>query len=175
MKQDITLTVNGEIRELRVDVKDLLLQVLREKLGLTGTKEGCGTGECGACTVLVDDVPMNACLYLAVRADGKRIMTIEGLADGNKLHPLQRAFVDNAAVQCGFCGPGVLLSAKALLDRNPCPSEHDIRQGIAGNICRCSGYTKIVKAVQQAAEVINAERQNAPGPGGVRPSTPATE
>ncbi len=171
MNKDITLNVNGETWELRVDVKDLLLHVLRDKLGLTGTKEGCGTGECGACTVLVDDAPVNACLYLAVRADGRRVLTIEGLADGTKLHPLQQAFVDNAAVQCGFCGPGVLLSAKALLDRNPSPSEHEIREGIAGNICRCSGYTKIVKAVQQAAEVMQAERRNASDR--TRPDAPA--
>ena len=129
MNKQITLTVNGESRQLQVDVKDLLLQVLRERFGLTGTKEGCGTGECGACTVLVDDEPVNACLYLAVRADGKRILTIEGLADGDNLHPLQRAFIDNASVQCGFCAPGVLLSAKALLDRNPRPSEPEIRRG----------------------------------------------
>jgi carbon-monoxide dehydrogenase small subunit len=173
MKKDITLTVNGERRQVQVDVKDLLLHVLRDRFGLTGTKEGCGTGECGACTVLVEDEPVNACLYLAVRADGLRVLTIEGLADGAALHPLQRAFIDNAAVQCGFCGPGVLLSAKALLDRNPRPSEHDIRQGIAGNLCRCSGYTKIVKAVQQAAEEINAGR-TAPGQGGANPSTRAS-
>lgn len=173
MKKDITLTVNGEIRELRVDVKDLLLQVLRDKLGLTGTKEGCGTGECGACTVLVDNTPVNSCLYLAVRADGKTVTTIEGLAENGRLHALQRAFVDNASVQCGFCGPGMLLSAKALLDRNPSPSEHEIREGLSGNICRCSGYTKIVKAVQQAAEVMKAERQTAPGQG-ARPSSRAS-
>ena len=162
MKKDITLTVNGESRQVRVDAKDLLLQVLRDNLGLTGTKEGCGTGECGACTVLVDGETVNACLYLAVRADGKHVVTIEGLADGARLHPLQRAFIDNAAVQCGFCGPGILLSAKALLDRNPHPSELEIRNGIAGNICRCSGYTKIVKAVRQAAEVMESERRNTP-------------
>ena len=161
MKKSITLEVNGERCALEVDSKDLLLHVLRDKLGLTGTKEGCGTGECGACTVLVDDAPVNGCLYLAVRADGKRVLTIEGLADGARLHPLQRAFVDNAAVQCGFCAPGVLLSAKALLDRNPHPSEHEIRQGIAGNICRCSGYTRIVKAIQQAADMLDAEQRPA--------------
>jgi carbon-monoxide dehydrogenase small subunit len=141
--------------------------VLRDRLGLTGTKEGCGTGECGACTVLVDDAPVNGCLYLAVRADGRRVLTIEGLAAGGRLHPLQQAFVDNASVQCGFCGPGMLLSAKALLDRNPSPSEHEIRAGIAGNICRCSGYSKIVKAVQQAAEAMDGERragETAPAP-----------
>ena len=168
MKKDITLNINGESRHLEVDVKDMLLQVLRERFNLTGSKEGCGTGECGTCTVLVDDAPVNACLYLAVRADGKRILTIEGLADGTELHPLQRAFIDNAAVQCGFCAPGILLSAKALLDRNPRPSEMEIRHGIAGNICRCGGYGKIVKAVQQAAEMMDLERQKASQRDGAR-------
>jgi len=163
MRKQITLHVNGESRRLEVDAKDLLLNVLRDQLGLTGAKEGCGTGDCGACTVLVDGAPVNACLYLAVKADGKRIFTIEGLADGAKLHPLQRAFVDNAAVQCGFCAPGLLLSAKALLDRNPRPSEADIRNAIAGNICRCSGYVRIVTAVQQAAAMMSEERQDAAG------------
>jgi aerobic carbon-monoxide dehydrogenase small subunit len=162
MNKQITLNVNGESRQLQVDAKDLLLQVLRDTFGLTGTKEGCGTGECGACTVLLDGEPVNACLYLAVRADGRRILTIEGLADGTRLHALQRAFIDNAAVQCGFCAPGVLLSAKALLDRNPRPSEPEIRHGISGNICRCSGYVKIVKAIQQAADMLEAERQTSP-------------
>jgi len=151
MRKNISLKVNGQPYSLEVDAKDLLLHVIRERLGLTGTKEGCGTGECGACTVLVDNVPMNSCLYLAVRADGKEILTIEGLGDASNLHPLQRAFIDNAAVQCGYCAPGMLLSAKALLDRNPRPSEGEIREGIAGNICRCTGYVKIVKAVEQAA------------------------
>jgi carbon-monoxide dehydrogenase small subunit len=148
---------------VEVDAKDLLLLVLREKLGLTGTKEGCGTGECGACTVLVNGEPVNSCLYLAVRADGKSVLTIEGLAQGGQLHPLQQAFIDNAAVQCGFCAPGMLLSAKALLDRNPRPTEREIREGIAGNICRCTGYVKVVKAIQQASTVMAAsERQEKP-------------
>jgi carbon-monoxide dehydrogenase small subunit len=163
MKKTISLTVNGESHKLEVDAKDLLLLVLREKLGLTGTKEGCGTGECGACTVLVNGEPVNSCLYLAVRADGKSVLTIEGLAQGGQLHPLQQAFIDNAAVQCGFCAPGMLLSAKALLDRNPRPNEQEIREGVAGNICRCTGYVKIVKAIQQASAVMAAaERQEAP-------------
>ena len=163
MKKNITLTVNGDSHTLEVDAKDLLLQVIREKLGLTGTKEGCGTGECGACTVLVDGVPVNSCLYLAVRADGKAVLTIEGLAEGGKLHPLQQAFIEQAAVQCGFCAPGMLLSAKALLDRNPRPTEREIREGIAGNICRCTGYVKVVKAIRQAAAVMaQQEQQDAP-------------
>jgi carbon-monoxide dehydrogenase small subunit len=151
MKKNITLKVNGQQYSLEVDVKDLLLQVLREQIGLTGTKEGCGTGECGACTVLIDGTPVNSCLYFAVRAEGKEILTIEGLANENHLHPLQQAFIDNDGVQCGFCAPGMLLSAKALLDKNPTPTEQEIREGIAGNLCRCSGYVKIVKAIQQAA------------------------
>jgi len=163
MKKTISLKVNGESHTLEVDAKDLLLQVLRDKLNLTGTKEGCGTGECGACTVLVEGEPVNSCLYLAVRADGKSVLTIEGLAANGKLHPLQQAFIDNAAVQCGFCAPGMLLSAKALLDRNPRPTERQIREGIAGNICRCTGYVKIVKAIRQAAAVMSEqEQQSAP-------------
>jgi carbon-monoxide dehydrogenase small subunit len=156
MKKTISLKVNGASHVLEIDTKDLLLQVLRENLSLTGTKEGCGTGECGACTVLVDGEPVNSCLYLAVRADGKTVVTIEGLAEGGRLHPLQQAFIDQAAVQCGFCAPGMLLSAKALLDRNPQPTEREIREGIAGNICRCTGYVKVVKAIKQAAEVMAA-------------------
>ena len=159
MKKTISLKVNGESHTVEVDAKDLLLQVLREKLNLTGTKEGCGTGECGACTVLVEGEPVNSCLYLAVRADGKSVLTIEGLAANGKLHPLQQAFIDNAAVQCGFCAPGMLLSAKALLDRNPRPTERQIREGIAGNICRCTGYVKIVKAIRQAAAVMAEQEQ----------------
>jgi carbon-monoxide dehydrogenase small subunit len=171
VKKNITLNVNDRDYVLAVDVKDRLLDVLRDKLGLTGTKEGCGTGECGACTVLVDGEPVNACLYLAVRAEGKTILTVEGLGDPNALHPLQQAFVDTAAVQCGFCAPGMLLTAKALLDKNPSPSEQQIREGIAGNLCRCTGYVKIVEAIQLAATVLHdrqqqpefAEKQSATG------------
>ena len=163
MKKNISLRVNGAAYQLRVDSKDLLLYVIREKIGLTGTKEGCGTGECGACTVLIDGEPVNSCLYLAIRAEGKDVLTIEGLSDGSKLHPLQQAFIDSAAVQCGFCAPGMLLSAKALLDRNPQPSEREIREGIAGNLCRCTGYVKVVKAIRQAAAAMaEQERQKEP-------------
>ena len=154
MKKTISLKVNGRSYLLEVDAKDLLLDVIREHLGLTGTKRGCENGECGACTILIDGKAENSCLVLAVTVDGKDILTIEGLSDGLTLHPLQQAFVDNAAVQCGFCAPGMLLSAKALLDDNPNPSEHEIREAIAGNLCRCSGYVKIVKAVRQAAAVL---------------------
>lgn len=153
MKKDIRLTVNGRRYDLTVLPGERLLDVLRDGLGLTGTKEGCGTGECGACTVLVDGAPLNSCLYLAVSADGRDVITIEGLADGPRLHPLQQAFVDHGAVQCGFCAPGMLLSAKALLDSNSTPSEHEIREAIAGNLCRCSGYVKIVEAIADAAIV----------------------
>jgi len=154
VKKTISLKVNGRSYALEVDAKDLLLDIIRENLGLTGTKRGCENGECGACTILIDGKAENSCLVLAVTADGKDILTIEGLSDGPTLHPLQQAFVDNAAVQCGFCAPGMLLSAKALLDGNPNPSEHEIREAIAGNLCRCSGYVKIVKAVRQAAAVL---------------------
>ena len=154
MKKTVSFKLNGRSYALEVDAKDLLLNVIRESLGLTGTKRGCENGECGACTVLIDGKAENSCLVLAVTADGRDILTIEGLSDGVTLHPLQQAFVDNAAVQCGFCAPGMLLSAKALLDGNPNPSEHEIREAIAGNLCRCSGYVKIVKAVRQAAAVL---------------------
>ena len=154
MNKTITLGVNSKSYALEVDAKDLLLDVIRERLGLTGTKKGCEDGECGACTVLIDGEAVNSCLVLAISVEGKDILTIEGLSDGHTLHPLQQAFVDNAAVQCGFCAPGMLLSAKALLDNKPNPSESEIREAIAGNLCRCSGYVKIVKAVQQAAEVL---------------------
>ena len=163
MRKNISLKVNGQQYSLEVDAKDLLLHVIRERIGLTGTKEGCGTGECGACTVLIDGIPINSCLYLAVKAEGKEVLTIEGLGAAANLHPLQQAFIDNAAVQCGYCAPGMLLSAKALLDKNPDPSEREIREGIAGNICRCTGYVKVVKAIQQASTVMAAsERQEKP-------------
>ncbi len=157
MKKNVSLKVNGKNYLLEVDVKDLLISTIREKIGLTGTKEGCGTGECGACTVLIDGEPVNSCLYLTVRAEGKDILTIEGLRDGAKLHPLQQAFVGTAALQCGFCGSGVLLSAKALLARHPNPTEQEIREGIAGNICRCTGYTKMVKAIKTAAAMMQED------------------
>jgi len=154
VKKTVSFKLNGRSYALEVDAKDLLLDVIRENLGLTGTKRGCENGECGACTILIDGKAENSCLVLAITAEGKDILTIEGLSDGVTLHPLQQAFVDNAAVQCGFCAPGMLLSAKALLDGNPNPSEHEIREAIAGNLCRCSGYVKIVKAVRQAAAVL---------------------
>jgi carbon-monoxide dehydrogenase small subunit len=150
MKQ-VKLTVNGKVYEVEVQPQDTLLDVIREKLGLTGTKEGCGLGECGACTVIMNGKTINSCLVLAVEADGKQITTIEGLAEGDKLHPLQQAFIDQGGLQCGFCTPGMIISAKALLDENPNPSEDEIRRGIAGNFCRCTGYTKIIKSIETAA------------------------
>ena len=133
------------------DTRDTLLELLRERLGLTGTKEGCGNGNCGTCTVLVDGAPVNACLVLAQEAPGRDILTIEGVSDGGKLHPIQQALVAHGGTQCGFCTPGIVLAAKALLDENPSPTRHAIRHAIAGNICRCTGYDKIVEAIAAAA------------------------
>jgi carbon-monoxide dehydrogenase small subunit len=150
--KEINLTVNNRPYRLSVLPWRTLLEVIRENLGLTGTKEGCGLGECGACTVLIDGRAVNSCLVLAAEAEGKEITTIEGLADGDKLHPLQQAFVDHGGLQCGFCTPGMILSAKALLDENPTPTEEEIKQGIAGNLCRCTGYAKIIESIKAAAE-----------------------
>jgi len=150
--KEINLTVNNQPYRLSVPPHRTLLDVIREDLGLTGTKEGCGLGECGACTVLIDGRAVNSCLVLAAEADGKEITTVEGLADGDKLHPIQQAFVDHGGLQCGFCTPGMILSAKALLDENPTPTEEEIKQGIAGNLCRCTGYAKIIESIKAAAE-----------------------
>ena len=148
MKHTINLTVNGESYEMFVDPFKTLLDVIRNDLGLIGTKEGCSTGDCGACTIIMNGKPVNSCLILAPEADGSEIITIEGLADGDKLHPIQEAFIKHGAVQCGFCIPGMILSTKALLDENPNPSEEQIRDYIAGNLCRCTGYQKIVEAIR---------------------------
>jgi len=150
MKHSIRIVVDGEDHELLVRPNELLVDLLRDRLDWTGTKVGCGTGDCGACTVLVDGKPRNSCLTLAIEMDGKNILTIEGVARRGELHPIQRAFIEEGAVQCGFCTPGMILSAKALLDENPCPSEEEIKRGIAGNFCRCTGYKKIIKAIQTA-------------------------
>lgn len=147
----VEFTLNGEPIRLEVSAGVTLLQLLREQLHLTGTKDGCGTGECGACTVLIDGEPANCCLILAPQVDGHEVLTVEGLATGQALHPLQQAFIDEGAVQCGYCTPGMLLSAKALLDRQPDPSDEEIREAISGNLCRCTGYTRIVAAVHRAA------------------------
>lgn len=146
----IRVTVNEREYEIEVKPWATLLDLLREDLGLTGTKEGCGQGECGACTVILDGKAVNACLVLAVAADGKKITTIEGLATGEGLHPIQQAFVDVGGLQCGFCTPGMILSTKALLDRNQDPSDEEIRKGLEGNFCRCTGYTKIIESVKAA-------------------------
>ncbi len=148
--------VNGVRRELDVDPAARLLDVLRRDLGLTGTKEGCGEGECGACTVLVDDLAVDSCLMLASQVQGRRVLTIEGLARDGELDELQRQFIANGAIQCGFCTPGMLLSAKALLIRDPHPGEDDIRIALAGNLCRCTGYSAIVAAVQAASRTLPA-------------------
>ena len=143
--------VNGIARSLEIEPETRLIDVLRDHLDLTGTKEGCGEGECGACTVLMDGVAVNACLVLGMQARGRQVVTIEGLAVEGKLDPLQQAFIDEGAIQCGYCSPGMLMSAKALLLKNPNPSEPEIRSAISGNLCRCTGYTKIVQAVQSVA------------------------
>jgi aerobic carbon-monoxide dehydrogenase small subunit len=148
----VTTTINGDAAEFVCQPDEPLLDVLRNRLGLTGSKEGCGTGDCGACSVIVDGRLVCACLVLGAEMNGKTLETIEGMADGAKLHPLQQAFIDHAALQCGVCTPGFLIAAKALLKKNPSPTEEEIRYGLAGNLCRCTGYDKIVRAVQHAAK-----------------------
>ena len=147
MKMLITCTVNGQEHAVVADSRDTLLDLLRDRIGLKGTKEGCSNGNCGTCTVLVDGAPVNACLMLAQEAPGHDIVTIEGLARGGELHPIQKALVEHGGTQCGFCTPGIIMSAKALLDENPQATEHEIRHAIAGNLCRCTGYDKIVGAI----------------------------
>ncbi|MEP3277399.1 MAG: (2Fe-2S)-binding protein [Stappiaceae bacterium] len=147
----VTTTINGDEVEFLCQSEETLLDVLRDRLGMTGTKEGCGTGDCGACSVIVDDRLVCSCLVLGAEAEGSRIETIEGMASGDTLHPLQTKFLEHAALQCGVCTPGFLLAAKDLLEKNPDPTEEEIRFGLAGNLCRCTGYDKIVRAVQDAA------------------------
>jgi len=151
-EKTINISVNNNKYTVNVTVTDYLIDVLRDKLLLRGTKRGCDNGECGACTVLVNGEPVNSCLYLAIRADGKEITTVEGLAKREELHILQKTFIKEGALQCGFCGPGMLISSKALLDSNPNPSKAEIREAMVGNLCRCSGYTKIANAVKQASK-----------------------
>ena len=155
MLYKLNLSVNGDPVSLAVEPHLTLLEVLRDTLGLTGTKEGCGAGNCGACTVLLDGEPVNSCLLLAAEADGSQVITVEGLANDGDLHPVQEALVAHGGLQCGFCTPGVILSSVALLKRNPRPTEADIRAALAGNLCRCTGYDKIVRAVQAAAEEVD--------------------
>ena len=151
MKKLITLTVNDSAYEVAVAPNRTLTQLLRDDLNLLGTKEGCGVGDCGACTVIMDGKPVNSCLVLAVQADGSDITTIEGVATSDGLHPVQQTFVEMGAIQCGFCTPGMVLSATSLLENNPHPTEHEVRQALSGNLCRCTGYQKIVEAVQEAS------------------------
>ena len=148
----LEFTVNGTARRVDIDPSERLIDVLRDHLDLTGTKEGCGEGECGACTVILDGVAVNACLVLGLQARGREVVTIEGLSRDGELDPLQKAFIREGAIQCGYCSPGMLMSAKALLLSNPNPGEAEIRTAIAGNLCRCTGYSKIVKAVQAVAQ-----------------------
>jgi carbon-monoxide dehydrogenase small subunit len=153
-KQIVSLTVNGEEYDAVITPNRTLLEVLRDDLALTGTKEGCGEGACGTCTVLLDGKPVRSCLTLAIEVQGREITTIEGLAPMGKMHPVQKAFVEYGAIQCGFCSPGMILTTKALLDENPSPTEQEARQAISGNVCRCTGYAKIVEAMLKAAEMV---------------------
>lgn len=148
----ISTTINNDSVEFACEPDDSLLDALRDRVGLTGVKEGCGTGDCGACSVILDGSLVCSCLVLGAEAEGRKIETVEGLADGAKLHPLQTKFLEHAALQCGICTPGFLIAAKALLEKNPDPTEEEIRYGLAGNLCRCTGYDKIVRAVQAAAK-----------------------
>jgi carbon-monoxide dehydrogenase small subunit len=157
MKKLIALTVNGIRHELAVMPNKTLSQLLRQDLNPLGTKEGCGIGDCGACTVIMNGRAVNSCLVLAAQADGCDITTIEGISEGEKLNPIQQAFVEHGSVQCGFCTPGMILSAKNLLDRNPDPSEEEVRVALAGNLCRCTGYQKIVEAVLAASKAMKAQ------------------
>jgi carbon-monoxide dehydrogenase small subunit len=150
-KQYVNTTINGDTHELLCDPTQTLLDVLRDQLDMTGTKEGCGTGDCGACSVTMDGVLVCSCLVMGVEANGKSFETIEGMADGDELHPLQRKFIDHVALQCGICTPGLLVASKALLEENPDPTEEEIRYWLAGNLCRCTGYHKVIEAVQDAA------------------------
>lgn len=152
----VSTTINGDSVEYLCQPDETLLDVLRDRLGLTGAKEGCGTGDCGACSIILDGRLVCSCLVLGAEAEGRRVETIEGMANGDALHPLQQKFIEHAALQCGICTPGFLIAAKDLLARNPDPTEEEIRFGLAGNLCRCTGYDKIVRAVQDAASVMRA-------------------
>jgi len=155
--ETLNIKVNGRYYELQVKPWATLLDVIREELGLTGTKEGCGEGECGACTVIMDGKTVNSCIILAMEANNKEIITIEGLSDGERLHPIQEAFIEKGGMQCGFCTPGMILSTKILLDEHKRPTDEEIRKGLEGNFCRCTGYTKIFESVKAAAEKMRGE------------------
>jgi len=157
----VSTSVNGDPQQLLCDPDTTLLEALREEMGLTGSKEGCGSGDCGACTVVLDGQMVCSCLVLAPEAEGRQITTIEGVAEGSVLHPVQRKFLEHGALQCGFCTPGFIMASKALLDRNPDPSETEVRYWLAGNLCRCTGYDKIVRAVMDAAAELRQERRTA--------------
>lgn len=165
-RREVTLKVNGDWFRVSVQAKRTLLELLRQDLGLTGTKCGCNTGDCGACTVLLDGKTVNSCLVLAWDIHGREVVTIEGLSVGGELHPLQRAFVELGALQCGFCTPGMVLTSKALLDENPSPTEEEVRDALAGNLCRCTGYQKIIEAVLAVAAENLQAAGSAPAPGG---------
>ena len=150
MEIKIEFTLNGTLMEVEVPPHWTLLKLLREKLGLTGTKEGCGIGECGACTVLMDGMPVNACLVLAPKVEGRKIETIEGLGSRESLHPLQKSFIDHGAIQCGFCTPGILMSSKALLEKNSIPNREEIKEALSGHLCRCTGYHQIIEAIKES-------------------------
>ncbi len=160
MKKRIELIVNKQLLTLNVEPNRRLLDILRNDLGLTGTKEGCGEGDCGVCTVIMNGKAVPSCLVLGVEADGSDVLTIEGVSDGEKLHPLQEEFLIQGAIQCGFCTPGMILSAKAFLASNPRPSEEEVRKAMVGNLCRCSGYAKIVKSIMSAAEKLAGNHRN---------------
>jgi len=153
METKIEFTLNGKLMEVEVPAHWTLLKLLREKIGLNGTKEGCGIGECGACTVLLDGIPVNACLVLAPKVEGRKIETIEGLGSRDSLHPLQKSFINHGAIQCGFCTPGILMSSKALLEKNLNPSRDEIKDAISGHLCRCTGYHQIIEAIENTLEV----------------------
>ena len=152
----IDVSINGERQDVLADERDSLLDMLRDRIGLTGSKEGCNNGNCGACSVILNGRLVNSCLVMAAELDGTEVLTVEGLAAADQLHPMQQAFLDEAALQCGICTPGFLVSAKALLDENPDPTEHEVRFWLAGNLCRCTGYDKIIRAVMVAAERMRA-------------------
>ena len=164
----LKLTVNGTLREIEITPMKTLLQVIREDLGLTGTKSGCEKGECGACTVLLDGKAVNACLTLTLQANGQEVTTLKGIGTPHKPHPLQESFVKHGAIQCGFCTAGVIVAAKALLDENPHPTREEIREGISGNLCRCTGYQKIVEAIEAVSSQGTEKNEKIPSPAGGR-------